>query len=349
MSILDLTGLSFRAYSEGGSFPPAVPYFVFTKGNYDNTLFYEWTDVWRVPCAGGATEQLTDYSALDTNDCAWPTISPNYEKICFAHFLDSGGNSLTVMNSDGTSVVEIDTPSDDNGIIEGLQWHVYSNKIIYSVQYDNFPSANNVKIWIINIDGTNKTELADLSFPMLGFAYNNTGTKLAYISSNTLYVADADGSNATAITGTGVGSGSNNNVITWLHDSDVIIYASGSNDVRKINADGTGDTLISTASINHLFGYRGINAEDTKLFNSQFSTGWLLRQINIDGSAESVITPNREPFHNANFPVINMEGRIYIIEQAGLGNLVSILEDGTDYRTEETAISGGPFDTWIYY
>lgn len=327
-----LSGYSFVTPPPGGGI---VAY----TSNYQNfTLSQFWAEIWSVPDGGGTPTQLTFPDPTDNGNDSDPDVSPDQTRIVFSRYTDTlTDNFLWIMDADGSNDSQLSaTPS-----AVGAMWNFDGTKIVFT---------DSTSIYSINPDGTGETTLytvsgsASVRHPV----WNATGTLIAFdkdYSSNAtfdeLWVMEDDGSNPLQLDTThqqfefGFSH-------SWAHASDVIAYTkrfSGFDHVFKINADGTGSTKLTTASIGPSLSRLTWSDDDTLIFTAAFTDE--MYQVPASGSGQSAVSPTLNLISNqAQEKAWVFHSRVYAIGDTG--DLVSIAFDGSDFRTEATPDTSDP-------
>lgn len=185
----------------------------------------------------GCQDSVTN-SAIGPRDLGTPRFNAfpgNNGKLAFAG-VTSG---IHTMNPDGTDVQEL-TP--DAG---GPAWSPDGSKMAFYSAADG-----NNDIYVVNADGTGRTQLtftsapAGVSFP----AWSPDGTKIAFQNDldGKIYVMNSDGSSIAAIT-TGVDFGP-----SWSPDGTKMAFTkvvSGQPEIYVMNADGTNQTRLTNDAL----------------------------------------------------------------------------------------------------
>ena len=106
-------------------------------------------------------------------------------------------------------------------------WSPDGNKISYYYYYTDEIGAYGYSVWLMNADGTNKTQLLDLVTELSFYRYSwfPSGSKIAYVTGwddlGFLYEINSDGSNNHQI-----GGGKINGAIAVSPDASKIVYTS---------------------------------------------------------------------------------------------------------------------------
>ncbi len=148
-------------------------------------------DIWIVNADGS---QMINLTADSTENEFLPKWSPDGKRIAFVSTSGCIGNGCTdlwVMNSDGTNAANFTETIDGSvGSAGGgdYQWSP-SSDTLFVPYYHN----KKTQLWLIKLDGTH--ELGDIptrniSLPSL----SGTGSQMAFVADNTLWIAESDGS-----------------------------------------------------------------------------------------------------------------------------------------------------------
>ena len=152
-------------------------------------------------------------NCLIIKEGASPKYSPQGDKIAYLTTGQDGSSQISVANADGSGQKELtssvspywyDTgfPRDGNG---DPQWTPDGEKIVY-VSYE----SGKAEIFIMNVDGSNKTRLSDAEFRGENPAITPDGKYILFTSRrpsniglDAIYIMDLDGKNQRMLYGTG--------------------------------------------------------------------------------------------------------------------------------------------------
>ncbi|HVH08461.1 MAG TPA: PKD domain-containing protein [Gemmatimonadales bacterium] len=193
---------------------------------------------------------------------AWPTWCGT--RIAFASFLSAGFPNIDVMNEDGTGATRVTI---DNGSVHAAPaWSPDCSKIAFTKD-----PGGNMQIFVMNADGTGVTQLTNVANAnSKSPAWSPDGTRIAFQSDRDapsgdpelyeIYVMSADGTGVTRLTTDLVGFTNamyttygrpTSEHPTWSPDGTQIAFHSnrdGHYQIYFINADGTGETRLTTDS-----------------------------------------------------------------------------------------------------
>ena len=179
-------------------------------------------------------DNIVDYNDLEILTRNW--LKSN-SKIAFTSERD-GNREIYIMNPDGSEQTRL-TYNEIDDITPS--WSPDNTKIAFS-------SGTPLKIHIMNIDGSNRT---NLDSPGWGPVWSPHGSKIAFTSVRTdyyapsVYIMDADGSNQTEL----ADYASNP---SWSPDGEKITYSTVSpftGGIYIMNPDGTEKTLIAEPNL----------------------------------------------------------------------------------------------------
>ena len=140
------------------------------------------------------------------------------------------------MNSDGSSQINITNTAEawssswsPNWIEGAPSWSPDSSRLAY---------ASHRYIWVVNVDGSDQTQLLAGESPK----WSPDGSKIAYLLNNKLYTVDS----ASFTDRKKINSGYLDycNEMAWSPDGSKMVYTFGKN-IYVVNADGTGLTELT--------------------------------------------------------------------------------------------------------
>lgn len=187
--------------------------------------------------------------------------------------------------------------------------------------------------------------LGNVYFPR----YNYNGTRIAYFLGSDLWVMNADGTGATQVV-TGIGATPQGGLdYAWSPVADELVYSkvlTSTQEIRRIQGDGTGDTLLYSDSIkwwaltlypwapdgSAVYYFRRTESVDPKF------TLWV---VDASAGGATQISPTRYSYGGGNDDLAYVFGnRVYwrVVDFTGndYGTIVSCALDGSDLRTEIT-------------
>jgi len=176
---------------------------------------------------------------------AMPAWSPDGTRIAFAGSGEGPGmgSEVWIMNADGSGQIQLTSGP------ESSSWRPAWSPDGTKIAFVSAPLTGGViKIFIINVDGTNKQELTAGELP----AWSPDGTKIAYNSSVNpqIFVINVDGTGQTQLTFTPTGV--ENFEPAWSSDVSKIVFSRQipfeGHHIFVMNADGTGQTQLTFAS-----------------------------------------------------------------------------------------------------
>lgn len=318
------------------SVTPTAGFLVYVQDIFDNVSGVDYVNLRGVPFGGGTPFAITTASA-DGDERTLPALSPDSTQIAYLNVDAFGNNSLAVCNADGSNQTVIDGPLANR--ILAIQWHPDGTKILYQVR--SFPTGT---LFMIAPDGTGKTSIlsaASLERP----DYNSDGSKITYVRNpplpalTDLWVANGDGSGATMI----VADTSKTPYHVFLNTANVIVYGKAAQ-LRRINADGTGDSRIDAGGYpgTPFFWRLGVADDDSFLFfvAARSPGTWEVWRIDPNSvGSESNLSLSVFKNVNRSGPVY-ADSRVYAIAAATPQDLVSVEPDGSDLRVEEIPSNG---------
>ena len=217
---------------------------------------------------GSNVEKLTDSSGW-SDFGAW---SPDGSRIAFCSVGDGTQQDIYIMNADGSGVTRV---TNDPELDYYPSWSPDGMRITY-MRVDTLqegetsepcgPVEGNCEIYVINVDGTNQTNISNN--PLIdGYpSWSPDGTRIAFNRAfyegekevSNLCVMNPDGTNFMQLTQQvtihePLGGG----VARWSPDGSRIVFQSdnedGINDIKMIRADGTNKVNLTNSSADDLY------------------------------------------------------------------------------------------------
>ncbi len=205
------------------------------------------------------------------------------------------------MNPDGSDRVALTT---DPGNERRPKYSADGERIVFERRPEG--STNN-QIWVMNHDGTAQTQItngasASDSEPM----FSPDGSRIAFERRPTaggraqIYVVDADGANVVQLTFPGPGPGIDQSLEpSYSPDGSRIVFSrrSGATNLLEVwvmNADGSGQTKLTTASATTSDLGPGFSPDGQRIAYDHFTSGTPPNEdifvINADGSGQAQVT-----------------------------------------------------------
>ncbi|HYP01038.1 MAG TPA: carboxypeptidase regulatory-like domain-containing protein [Pyrinomonadaceae bacterium] len=195
---------------------------------------------------GTGRVRLND-NAEPTERVAW---SPDGQKIAYTSWGQFGADAdIMVMNVDGSNVVNLtNTPGYDYL----PTWSPDGQKIAFATTRNG---NANLEIYVMNADGSDQHNITNFHSHDYYPSWSPDGSKIAFFSMNRgqlfnqsgIFVMNADGSNVTFVNANAPAGGL---MPAWSPDGTKVIYSSdrdGNRDLYYANADGSGETRVTTA------------------------------------------------------------------------------------------------------
>jgi Tol biopolymer transport system component len=177
----------------GGSFTPDGSKVIYGVTNWPPDEVWQ-SAIYVVEADGGSRRLLLaggphnypDHTFRTALFC--PTFSPNGAQIAYFDGMGDWGNTLRVMNADGSGVrVVIDQ---EFGHVNDLAWSPDGSRLAFHALYG-------AGIWIVGVDGS---ELTEASQGGAAPRWSPTGRQLAFESASGIWVINADGSGLRQVT-----------------------------------------------------------------------------------------------------------------------------------------------------
>lgn len=339
--------------------------------------FEFYAGLWKVSSDPGqdVAEVSTSYHVTtDTSDTlADPSVSPDGTRVAVCTMLGGTPQVSRVHCGlvDGSNKLQVgsDNPST---LFLSLQpwWHPDSSQLIYR-HVDNSPNESYIKRSDIASDGSssgettlltkNRSTQGTISFP----TYTYDGTKIVYLLLNggttTLRACNADGSGDALLASPAHLTVDIGKAFSVANTQNVVAYSKRSTgpercEIRKVNVDGTGDTLLFTEDGTFDWGItrRAWSADDSEIlmFHEVGGAAPIFRLWTIDpgGSGGAAVATSQSSYGLQNDQLAFVYGqRVYWVygnDSTGDDNqLVSCLTDGGGYRVELDATNTiSPYD-----
>jgi Tol biopolymer transport system component len=163
-----------------------------------------------------------------------------FEYTCTPMYCYTSDQGIRIMNADGSDDVKITTGGFDP------VWSPDGTKIAFVL---GGGSSTLDEIWVMNADGTGRTNLTNNPAPDTEPEWSPDGTRIAFTrdvgppNGSDLYVMDADGLNQAELVGTRVNEGS----AGWSRDGTKIAFTA-EGDLYTIGVNGSGKKKITSTS-----------------------------------------------------------------------------------------------------
>jgi Tol biopolymer transport system component/subtilisin family serine protease len=182
--------------------------------------FAQWGYIHVMNEDGSNQKRVTTTSPIESD----PDWSRDGRKILF-----NASGTICMVNVDGSNQVSI-----PGTIGYHARWSPDATRILYLQS----AGENNGQLWLMNLDGTNKTQLTSLLGTQMTPRYSPDGKKIVFSNwlsnlASDIYVMNADGSGLIRLT-----TGSNDKYPVWSPDGSKILFTRAGQ-FHLMNADGT--------------------------------------------------------------------------------------------------------------
>lgn len=175
-------------FFSGGSFTPDGSKVIYGVTNWPPEEDWQ-SSIYMVEAGGGSRRQLLasgshNYPGGTFRTALFcPTFSPDGTQIAYFDGMGDWGNSLRVMNVDGSGVrVLIDDQEEMISHTKNLAWSPDGSRLAFDALYGG-------GIWIVGVDGSGLTKVDGKDV-----RWSPTGRQLAFRSAGGIWVTNADGS-----------------------------------------------------------------------------------------------------------------------------------------------------------
>ncbi|MCY7344924.1 MAG: DPP IV N-terminal domain-containing protein [Pyrinomonadaceae bacterium] len=198
-----------------------------------------------------------------TSNDSEPSYSPDGARIVFVRSSPAG---IYRVNADGSGIIQLTTVND-----------TYPS---YSPDGESIAFVRNQRIFKMNADGTNQTQMTTQAGDNEP-AFSPNGSKIAFTRGNTIYTMNADGANQTQLIT------ASSSMPSYSPDGRNIVYL-GAGGIFVMNADGTNQVLIRVGNIRPSYSPDGTKI----LYTNRDFVGASPRvyTMNTDGSGSGSIT-----------------------------------------------------------
>jgi Tol biopolymer transport system component len=163
-----------------------------TKITYGHWLGRGYLDIILMNADGTNPQNLTNQ---DGNNYFEPTVSPDGTTIAAA-FCNASECGLATMNIDGSGLQVIQTCQANTQFLGEPAFSADGTKIFFSyIRGPYYP--NNSDIYVVNVDGTNLTQLTNTSYDWCPIV---VGDKVLFVANGEIYDMNLDGSGVTQLT-----------------------------------------------------------------------------------------------------------------------------------------------------
>lgn len=176
--------------------------------------------------------------------------SPDGQKIAYTSWSQQDSNAdIMVMNADGSNIVNLT----NNAAYDYLpSWSPDGTKILFASD-----RTGNQDIFVMDADGSNVLNLTNYFSIEYTPSWSPDGTKILFVGDNRgpffdqsgVFVMNSDGTNVTFLNTSVPAAGGI--MPAWSPDGTKVVFSSdrdGNRDIYSINADGTGETRVTTAT-----------------------------------------------------------------------------------------------------
>ena len=173
-------------------------------------------------------------------------------------------------------------PADAQAAFPGTNGKIYYHRAAPGM-------GNPAKLYSMNPDGTGSTQLTTGTSGEVFPVASADGSKLAFLSNSAgtyqIWTSDADGTNLFQVTNITPRPGFNDNILSWSPSGTQIAFNDDDDNVRVVNADGTGLTAPLANGRSGVF-----SPDGTKIAYTVFGGQSDLWVMNADGTGQTQLT-----------------------------------------------------------
>lgn len=302
-------------------------------GSYTSGVRFNY--IGRLSYAQDDPTALTTAVPTTTYDPVSWRVKNDYTKVAYVvQGPTTVGDIYTVSANGGDEAVIYDGDTAGSGGAYEVAW--IGEKILFGTLTPN--------IYRIDADGSNQVTLytdgSSRNIANIGVNYDDSMISFQTLNSSTVrgnWTMNSDGSGAVQVSTSPTqfsGLYDQRPAVQWAHSSNVVAYKGNTiaaPTVRKVNSDGTGDTLLGSMDPQGFNGDHWFADDSGVVYLADSLTD--IRKFNADGSGNSLVYADSAASSSDMWRFLD---RLYLDQGS---DIVSVLYDGTDWRNHTSGSS----------
>jgi Tol biopolymer transport system component len=247
-----------------------------------------------------------------------PQFSPDGSKIMYLSGRGFDNLEIFSMDTNGDNQTRL-TNNDDGDNEFSHQFSPDGSQIVFISQRDSDGDGNNVKIYIMDSDGSNQTKLWDYESDHPQFSPD--GSRIVFYTNkdgnSEIYTMDTDGNNQTRLT--------NNSSVDYYPqfspDGSKIVFVRDV-DIYTMDTDGNNQTRLTNNS--SIYDYPQFSPDGSKMVYVGYNSGIYI--MDVDGNNQT------ELYQSGNNPQFSPDGSkiVFVSRLIGFSGLYIMNVDGTN-------------------